>query len=120
MFSLLALAGLCLFIFSPGNVYSFDEITEMVNAATGFNYSFEDLMEIGERSIQLQRKLYLDQGGTDAQFRPFLSKEIPRGPSKGAHIKKADFDNARRHYYAIMGWDEAGYPESSTLKRLGI
>jgi len=112
--------SLCMFIFSPGNVYSFDEITEMVNGATGFHYSFEDLMDIGERSIQLQRKLYLDQGGADAEFSPFLSKEIPRGPSRGAHIKEADFRNARRHYYAIMGWDETGYPEASTLERLGL
>lgn len=112
--------SLCLFIFSPGNVYSFDEIAEMVSASTGFNYSFSDLMETGERSIQLQRKLYLDQGGTDAEFSPFLSKEIPRGPSKGAHIEKADFENARKHYYSIMGWDENGYPAQSTLEQLGI
>jgi aldehyde:ferredoxin oxidoreductase len=112
--------SLCLFIFSPGNVYSFDEIAEMVSASTGFTYSFNDLMEIGEWWVQLQRKLYLDQGGEDAAFRLFLSKEIPRGPSKGAHIKKEDFETARRHYYSIMGWDENGYPEKSTLERLGI
>jgi aldehyde:ferredoxin oxidoreductase len=77
-------------------------------------------MDIGERSIQLQRKLYLDQGGTDAEFSPFLSKEMPRGPSRGAHIKEADFRNARQHYYTIMGWDETGYPETSTLERVGL
>ncbi len=51
--------SLCMFIFGPGNIYSFDEIIEMVNAATGFNFNFEELMEIGERAIQLQRKLFL-------------------------------------------------------------
>ncbi len=112
--------SLCLFIFSPGNVYTFDEIAEIVNAATGFNFSFSDLMEIGERSVQLQRKLYLEQGGTDEAFRSFLATEIPEGPSKGAHITRADFDNARRHYYSIMGWDDNGHPVKSTLERLGI
>jgi len=112
--------SLCLFIFAPGNIYTFDEIVQMVNAATGFDFTFNDLMEIGERSIQMQRKLYRHQGGTDEKFLSFLSDEIPDGPSKGACINKADFDNARRHYYAIMGWDDNGLPRKQTLKRFGI
>ncbi len=112
--------SLCMFIFSPGNIYSFDEITDMVNAATGFQLSFEELMEIGERTIQLQRKLYLDLGGKDGAFLPFLEEEISSGPSRGAKISRSDFNHARKYYYKVMGWDENGWPESSTLERLGI
>jgi len=112
--------SLCMFIFGPGNIYSFDEIMDLVNAATGFQMSFEELMEIGERTIQLQRKLYLQLGGKDSEFLPFMAHEIPSGPSKGSKIKKADFDHARIYYYEIMGWDENGWPKDETLKRLGI
>jgi aldehyde:ferredoxin oxidoreductase len=112
--------SLCMFIFGPGNIYSFDEITGMVSAATGFAISFEELMEIGERTIQLQRKLYLKLGGKDSALLPFMEQEIPEGPSKGSKINKADFNHARKYYYEIMGWDEKGCPKEETLNRLGI
>jgi len=112
--------SLCMFIFGPGNIYSFDEIIAMVSAATGFDLSFEELMEIGERAIQLQRKLYLQLGGKDSELLSFMEQEIPEGPSKGAKIKKGDFVRARSHYYEIMGWDKKGWLTEETLKRLGI
>jgi aldehyde:ferredoxin oxidoreductase len=109
-----------MFIFGPGNVYSFEEITDMLNGATGFSLSFPELMIIGERAIQLQRKLFLRFGGTDEDFLSFLADEIPEGPSKGAHIKKTDFQKARQHYYKVMGWDEHGRVLQETLERLGL
>jgi len=112
--------SLCLFVFGPGNVYTMEEIIGMLNAATGADLCFEDLMEIGERSIQLQRKLYLHLGGTDEKFLPFLGNEIPEGPSKGARIDRNDFYQARKHYYALMGWDEDGRVLEKTLKKFGI
>ena len=112
--------SLCLFVFGPGNVYTFEEIIGMLNAATGFELTFEDLMKIGERAIQLQRKLFLRLGGKDEDFLPFMEKEIPKGPSKGAKINKADFENARSHYYKVMGWDKNGQVLPKTLKRFEI
>jgi len=112
--------SLCMFIFGPGNIYTFDEITDIVNAATGFQLSFEELMEIGERTILLQRKLYLKLGGKDSEFLTFMAHEIPDGPSKGAKINKIDFEHARKYYYKVMGWDEDGCPKDETLKRLRI
>lgn len=112
--------SLCLFIFGPGNIYSLDEICEILNAATGFEFTVDDLMELGERTIQVQRSLYLRLGGKDEDFLPFMEDEIPAGPSKGAKIKKSDFDRARQYYYEIMGWDKTGQPQPETLKQLGI
>ncbi len=112
--------SLCLFVFGPGNVYTLEEILEMLNAATGVDFCFDDLMEIGERSIQLQRKLYLHLGGLDEDFLPFLGDEIPEGPSKGARIDREDFYQARKHYYNLMGWDKDGRVLEGTLKKFGI
>lgn len=112
--------SLCLFIFGPGNIYSFEEITEMVSAATGWDWTFEELMTIGERAIQLQRKLFLKFGGGDENFLSFLSTPIPDGPSKGACISEEDFNAARRDFYRMMGWDENGMVLDETLKRLGL
>jgi aldehyde:ferredoxin oxidoreductase len=93
-----------MFVFGPGNIYSFGEMTDMVNAATGLNISFKDLMKIGEESLQLQRKLYTQFGGKDEEFLGFLEKEIPSGPSKGAKISENDFSEARNHYYSLWNW----------------
>ena len=97
--------SLCMFIFGPGNILSYDAIVKMVNAATGFDYTFEDLMQIGEQAIQLQRKLYCDFGGTDEDLLPYMETPIPSGPSGGNRITKEDFATARDHYYSLWGWN---------------
>jgi len=102
--------SMCLFIFGPGNILAYADIVKMVNAATGFDYTFDDLMQIGENSIGLQRKLYIDFGGTDEKLLPYMEQEIPAGPTRGNKLSKADFAAARRHYYALWGWDADGRP----------
>jgi len=103
-YSMVDCMSLCMFVFGPGNIYSFGEMTDMVNAATGLNVSFKDLMKIGEECLQLQRKLYIQFGGKDEEFLDYLEKEIPSGPSKGAKISVKDFDEARKHYYSLWNW----------------
>ena len=104
-YSMIDTLSLCMFVFGPGNIYTFDEITEMVNAATGLDFTFDDLMKIGEESIQLQRRLYERLGGKDETFLPYLAEEIPTGPSKGSKISESDFLEARKHYYSLWKWD---------------
>jgi aldehyde:ferredoxin oxidoreductase len=99
-----------MFIFGPGNILSYEAIVQMVNAATGFDYTFEDLMRIGENAIQLQRTLYIDFGGRDEDLLPYLEAEIPAGPTRGNKIDRDDFAKAREHYYRLWGWDGEGRP----------
>ena len=98
--------SLCLFIFGPGNILAFEDITALVNAATGFDYTFADLMRIGEASVQLQRRLFVACGGRDADFPPYLTTPVPDGPSQGRRIDPADFACARAHYYTLWGWND--------------
>ena len=105
-YSMIDALSLCMFVFGPGNIYTFNEITEMVNAASGCDFTFKDLMRIGERSIQLQRKIYSNLGGRDEIFLPYLELEIPTGPSKGSRISRSDFNEARKHYYSLWNWDK--------------
>ena len=102
--------SVCMFIFGPGNMLAYEDIVKMVNAATGFDYTFDALMRIGERAIQLQRKLYLAFGGRDDDMPAFMEQEIPVGPTKGNRLSREDFVRAREHYYKIWGWDAEGTP----------
>jgi aldehyde:ferredoxin oxidoreductase len=104
-YSLADVLSLCMFVFGPGNLFTFDEITDLVNAATGLNLTFSDLMQLGERSVQLQRELYVATGGEDEKFPEFLETEIPAGPSQGQRITRSDFEKARAHYYDLWNWD---------------
>jgi aldehyde:ferredoxin oxidoreductase len=97
--------SLCMFIFGPGNILRFDDIVKMVNAATGFDYTFDDLMQIGEQAIQLQRKLYCAFGGTDEDLLPYMETPIPDGPTEGCRIAREDFAVARKYYTNLWGWD---------------
>ena len=110
----------CIFVFGPGNIHSFDSIVELVNAATGFDYSLTDFMKVGENAIQLHKKLFIDFGGSDESFMSFMSKAIPSGPSKGLKIQKEDFEQARKHYYKLWHWDENGRPTPEILKTLEL
>jgi len=102
--------SMCMFIFGPGNILAYADIVKLVNAATGFDYTFEDLMQIGANAIGLQRKLYVDFGGSDEDLLPYMEQEIPAGPTQGNKISRSDFKAARQHYYSIWGWDDTGRP----------
>ncbi|MCB2170278.1 MAG: hypothetical protein KQI78_21655 [Deltaproteobacteria bacterium] len=107
--------SLCMFIFGPGNILSYDDIVKMVNAATGFDYTFDDLMQIGEQAVQLQRKLYCDFGGTDEELLPYMETPIPDGPTEGCRIAREEFVAARDHYYALWGWNAQGIPSQGPV-----
>lgn len=107
--------SVCMFIFGPGNILSYEDIVKMVNAATGFDYTFDDLMRIGERAIQLQRKLYVAFGGTDDDLPPFMEQAIPDGPTKGNKLSREDFATAREHYYKLWQWDAGGVPTGNSI-----
>jgi len=97
--------SVCMFIYGPGNMLSFDEIVQQVNAATGFDYTFDELMAVGERAVQLQRRLYVAFGGRDEELLPYLETAIPDGPARGNRISPGDFEAARAHYYRLWGWN---------------
>ncbi|MBT4526058.1 MAG: hypothetical protein HOC24_05860 [Deltaproteobacteria bacterium] len=107
--------SMCMFIFGPGNILSYDEIVNIVNGATGFDFSFSALMKIGENAIQLQKKLYTDFGGTDEKLLPYMEQEIPSGPTKGLKIDGSAFEETRKHYYKLWNWDDAGRPNQEVL-----
>ncbi|MDY6789959.1 MAG: aldehyde ferredoxin oxidoreductase C-terminal domain-containing protein [Thermodesulfobacteriota bacterium] len=112
--------SVCMFIYGPGNILTFGEIVSLINGATGFDYDFNELMKLGESAVQLQKKLFIDFGGTDEAFLPYLEEETPAGPTNGLKINRADFEAARKHYYRLWNWDERGRPNEKILRELGV
>lgn len=92
----------------------------LVNAATGFDYSMEALREVGERAWNLKRAINHRLGLTRAN--DTLPKALLTPYAEGGAAGLApNFPAMLSAYYAARGWDEAtGRPTRATLGRLGL
>ncbi len=111
---------------APGMAALWDE------ALTG-----DDLLEIGERIVNLERLYNVRQGlsRTDDQLPGrFVDEVVPifgfeRNPETGVmeqspepigHGRIHDFDAMLDRYYQLRGWSRDGVPTPATLRRLGL
>lgn len=110
-------AGLCLFTsFALG----LSDYADLINAATGFGYTDEELLMVGERIWNMERDFNIKAGiGPEHDTLPkrLLEEPMPDGPNKGQVVKISEM---LPKYYKVREWDEKGYPTEEKLKRLGL
>jgi aldehyde:ferredoxin oxidoreductase len=111
--------GLCLFGISIGGDAP---VVEYINAATGWDRSFDDYLEMGRRIKTLRQAFNIREGikPVEVKMNPRARGEPPidYGPLKGI---APEFDALRREFYQAMGWDpETGHPTAKTLDELGL
>ncbi len=110
-------AGLCLF---SSFALSAEDYLDLINAATGFGYTLEELMKCGERIWNLERLFNLRAGISPEEDKlpeRFLKEAMPEGPQKGAVVK---LEGLLRDYYKVRGWTEDGKPTEEKKKELGL
>ncbi len=96
----------------------------MLRGSTGWEISGEELLEIGERVVNLQRLFNLRQGMTSEADR--LPSRVLSLPEFGRYSREnrcviGDFSAMLREYYAARGWHEVwGIPLEETLFRLEL
>lgn len=80
---------------------------QALNAATGMNYTGEDLLKSGERVVNLEKAFNSRLGcrrEDDKLCERWLKEEIKQGPGKG--MKAGDyFEGLKDEYYQWHGWD---------------
>ena len=113
-------AGLCLFGALTG-VHRVP-VFEWMNAASGWDRTPEDYMEVGRR-VQTLKQLFNIKHGIE----PIALKTHPRsagdppmtaGPNKGCSF---DLEKMMRDYWEEIGWDrESGKPTMETIEALGL
>ncbi len=110
-------AGLCLFTsFALGA----QDYADLLNKATGFNYTVDEMMLTGERIWNLERIFNLNAGLTkddDTLPKRLLEVPIPDGPNKGNVHRLSEL---LPDYYKLRGWSEEGTPTDDKLKELGL
>ncbi len=118
-------AGLCIF-FAVRNLAAKDlgvaptGILEYINAATGADYTLEELMTAGERIINAERVFLQKAGFTreDDSIPERLTKEpAPSGPAKGC---VCHLEEMLDEYYDVRGWTKDGAVTQDLLEKLGL
>jgi aldehyde:ferredoxin oxidoreductase len=110
--------GICKFI-AKGGVAP-QHVVDLLHAATGWEWTAEDLLATGERLFNLKRLINLRLGVTaadDTLPSRLLTEPRPSGSAAGV---LPDLGPMLAEYYALRGWDTAGVPTRERLEALGL
>lgn len=118
-------AGLCIF-FAVRNLAEKKlsvqptGILQYLNAATGADYTLEELMQAGERIINAERQFLVKAGFSrknDSLPQRLLQTPMPKGPAKGnvCHLQPM-----LDEYYKKRNWTNDGVPTKEALEKLGL
>lgn len=123
-FSTLDTLCLCQFVWGPSwELYGPDEMVELCKTGLGWETSLYELMQVGERRINMMRAFNAKEGFTkeDDLLPKKIFTPLKGGPTDGVVLDKDSHEYAKNLYYDLAGWDkEKGNPTESTLKRLSL
>jgi len=124
-YSALDTLGLCQFVWGPSwQLYGPSDTVELVRSGTGWQATMEELLEIGERKINLMRAFNAREGmGKESDVLPkkLFQPLAGKGPTARVALTSEEFEHARDSYYRLAGWDPAtGYPTPAKLRGLGL
>jgi aldehyde:ferredoxin oxidoreductase len=109
---------ICDFMIDGGEM-PFGKALELFNAITGWNFSIEEFMRVGERAFTAQRLINLRDGfdgGTDT-LPKVMFEPAKEGFRKG---QVPPLDLYLKEYYQMRGWDGNGYITKETAADLGL
>jgi aldehyde:ferredoxin oxidoreductase len=113
----------CKFVYGPAwQLYGPSQLVDTVRGVTGWNVSLWELMNVGERRLNLLRAFNAREGvGKEADLMPArLSNPLKGGPTDGVSIPQEEFEAARALYYRMVGWDENGAPTRDRLESIAL
>jgi len=98
-------------------------IAKLATALTGIQYSWQDILECGDRiwtvEYAMQRRFGLRRKDDFPPDR-FFEEPIPTGPNKGAVLDREKYEKMLIEYYHIRGYDDEGIPTREKLEELGL
>ncbi len=122
-YSLTDSINVCQFVFGPAwQLYSPEQLAEVVRAVTGWDVTLYELMKVGERRLNMLRAFNAREGFTreDDKLPPKLYQPLKGGKTEGWKVTEEEIERAKDVYYAMAGWDENGVPTRAKLEELSI
>lgn len=103
----------------PAVPLAIDHYVSMLNAATGFDYTIETMMDAGHRMWLLKRAINNLLGATRADDRlpRRLLEPMADGPSAGMAM---ELDSMLADFYRLRDIDENGKPSRAVLEKHGL
>jgi aldehyde:ferredoxin oxidoreductase len=115
--------GVCKNTYNNMEVLDWAGTAELLQAATGWDFTGEEIRQIGERIVNLERLFIAREGITredDTLPRRFLEEPLSEesGSSAGSVL---ELEPMLDEYYRARGWDvETGLPTQDKLAELGL
>jgi aldehyde:ferredoxin oxidoreductase len=102
--------------------WTFKKLAEVLEALTGWDTTPVELLRIAERIVTLARLINVREGfgATDDYLPRRFFQPKTDGPLSNKALDAAAYENAKRYYYMIMGWDVNGVPLPEKVEELGI
>ncbi len=121
--SLEKVVGYCFFGPAPRSFIHPDDVLVSINAATGWNLTMEEALQIGERAINMARVFNAREGFSrnDDCLPERLFQPLENGALAGQSMQHADFEQALTQLYSLKGWDpETTVPSRKRLEQLSL
>jgi aldehyde:ferredoxin oxidoreductase len=115
--------GLCFFGPAPRSFIQVDDVVGAVRAATGWDVTVDELLDVGERAVNLARLFNVREGFSRADDRlpGRLHEPLEGGTLTGRSIDREAFEAAVTRLFELKGWDPAtGVPTPERLRTLGL
>lgn len=101
-----------------------NDYCRLLSAATGMDFTVEELMTTAKRIYTLEQAFNIRFGFSrkdDTIPEMYFKEPFNTGPLKGHILKKKNFNEMLDEYYRHWGWDAAtGIPTRETLDSLGL
>jgi aldehyde:ferredoxin oxidoreductase len=118
------LLGACFFGYAVRGSTSLSTLLEIVQAVTGWETSWWELLKAGERSLAMAKEFNARQGITfsDDRLPDKLFTSLKGGPLDGKNaLSREQFSEAIKLYYEMAGWDVlTGRPREAKLYELNL
>jgi aldehyde:ferredoxin oxidoreductase len=124
IFATIDTLGMCKFIchgFNSPHFVDYDWMKKLIYAASGWEYSDEDIRKVGPRVIDIERMFNMKHGLTKANDtlpRRYFDDPSPLKVAKGHHIDRKEFAKALDRYYEVKGWSKEGVVGEDREKEL--
>jgi aldehyde:ferredoxin oxidoreductase len=116
---------LCQFVWGPAwTLYGPKEMAEMLCAATGWDVTIDEIMQVGMRRLNMLRAFNAREGynrSDDVLPQKFSRPVQGTGPTAGVALHPEDLEHYKDVYYGLAQWDVAtGNPTPARLAELGL
>jgi aldehyde:ferredoxin oxidoreductase len=117
--------NVCQFVYGPAwHLYDMEQLAATIRAVTGWDVSVDELLELGERRVNMLRAFNAREGidkDQDELPEKMFKKGLKGGRTDGKKIDRAEWLTHRDKYYELAGWDmQTGNPGAEKLASLGL